>query len=373
MPPLQRPRPVQLHRPVDDILRGLGREQLPHRHPPGHVRATGVVRGGRRTDHQPSRLDPHRHLGDLVGHSLEVPQLAAERVPLGRPVEGRVQCGLRHPDGKGTDTRPEPIERPHRDTEPPAGLPDDVLGPDGHTVEGERPNGMRRQHVEGLTTEPGPIGGHEKRGDATRPRLPGTSEHRVEVGLGSIGDPTLLPHEPPATPTATTDPSTRIRARSTTDTRTTSTTTTDTRTPTTAPIRYRPQPQRRRIRPRPRLAQRERRNHPPRPHPRQPPLPLTRTPVPMHGIRPQPLKRERGLRLGAAVRQRLPHLAEFDGAVREQPFQQAPLTELGDKGTVDPAGLPLLRERTEDFRGQCAQVGTPHGVHPLSLDHIAHC
>ena len=81
----QRPRAVQLDGRVDDVLRGLGGQQLRHRGAPRDTVGPFVVRRRRRVHHQPGRLRAHRHLGDLVGQvfALMVLTVAAAEAAIG--------------------------------------------------------------------------------------------------------------------------------------------------------------------------------------------------------------------------------------------------------------------------------------------------
>ena len=79
-----------------------------------------------------------------------------------------------------------------------ARLAKDVLARDIHTVELEAPDRVRRKQVLVLTGQAVGAPGDGERGDPLgRPR-----EHGVDVGLGRMGDPQLLPGEPIPGPVA---------------------------------------------------------------------------------------------------------------------------------------------------------------------------
>ncbi len=113
--------------------------------------------------------------------------------------DSRVQRGLRHADGERTDTGPEQVERSHRHREAVVQLTEQLPRPHRHAVEGQPADRVRRQHVQVLAGQAGSVARDDERADATgtrvgcRPR-----EHRVEVGLGGVGDPRLLAGQPPS-------------------------------------------------------------------------------------------------------------------------------------------------------------------------------
>ena len=95
-----------------------------------------------------------RHLGELVRDGLELGERPAERFPRGGVRDGGVERRLRHPDAEGSDTRPEEIERFHRDLEATVDLAEHLHGLDADAVEVEPPDRVRRDQLDCLARKP---------------------------------------------------------------------------------------------------------------------------------------------------------------------------------------------------------------------------
>ncbi len=313
---------MDLHRLVDDPLRGLGREQLGHRGAPGDLRGrrAGVVRRGGRPDEQPCGLGAGRHLGQRVLDRLLPDQDVAVDLTGQRPVEGGVERGLGHPDRERAHARAEQVEGAHRHREPAADLAQDVGRGDPDPVEVQPPDRVRGQQVERFTGESVGVARHGEGGDAPGPVGPGPREHGVDVGLGCVGDPGLLAVQPPR-PVA---------------------------------VGGRGQGQGRGVRPGAGLREREGGDGGAGHDPGDPALHQRRRTGLEDRIAAQPLQGQRGLGLGRDGRQRLAQQAELQrrgvagrlvGGAAEESAEQPVLAERGEQRPVDGAVDRLDREQ----------------------------
>lgn len=312
---------VQLDGGVDDVLGGLGGEELRHRGALRHVGGARVVRRRGRVDHEAGRLGAQGEIGHLVRDRLEVLQLAAERVAPGGVGERRVERGLRHADGEGADTRAEEVQGGHGDAEAAVRFAEHVVGGDRDRVEVEGADGVRGQHVQGGAGESGAVGGDQERGDSARSGVRGrTGEDGVEVGLGGVRDPGLLADEAPAS----------------------------------GAVGLGAQCEGRGVGAGARLAEREGRDGGAVTDARQPVRALGVGAVRVHGVRAQPLEGERGLGLRAGAGEGLAHQAQVEGPGAEQPFQKAEPAELGDERPVHLPRFALLGKGREPLGGERA-------------------
>jgi hypothetical protein len=105
---------------------------------------------------------------------------------------------LRHPDAEGADTRPEEVERLHRDREAAVGVAQHLDGLHSDAVEVEPADGMRRDQFERLPREAVAVARDGERGDPLRAVVGGAGEDAVDVSLRRVGDPGLRPGQPVA-------------------------------------------------------------------------------------------------------------------------------------------------------------------------------
>ena len=159
-----------------------------------------VVGPGGVVDEEAGGLGPGGHVGQRVGHRLEVGDGAAERPPLARhgPRPGRAPLRpsprrrRRRSGGTGPASAWPPGSR--RSTSPRTSP-----GPTGHAVEDEPADGVGGEHLDRLAGEAGGVAGHDEGGDAPGAGVGGgAGEDGVEVGVGGVGDPGLLPCQAPA-------------------------------------------------------------------------------------------------------------------------------------------------------------------------------
>ena len=134
-----------------------------------------------------------------MGDGLEVGDGAAECPPCPGVGHRLVERRFGHPDGKGADTRAEQVERPHRHPESGVDVAEDVAGAHRDAVEDEPSDGVGGEHVDRLAGEAGGVAGNDEGGHAPGAGVgAGAGEDRVDVGVGGVGDPRLLPRESPA-------------------------------------------------------------------------------------------------------------------------------------------------------------------------------
>ena len=106
---------VDLDGGIDHELGSFGGKQFGGGgHPGQSLPVPAVVSAGGLIHHQPGRIDPHRHVRELVGDTLEAGQRLAECFPGGRMGNRQLQSPLCHPDREGSHRGPEEIKGPHR-------------------------------------------------------------------------------------------------------------------------------------------------------------------------------------------------------------------------------------------------------------------
>ena len=167
--------------------------------PRSRLAAFGARR--RRVDHQPGRLDLHRHVGQHELHTLELADALVKLLALLGICDRSVQCALRDAHRLRADGRAGVVQRRQRGLEPGAGLADDPVAGDAAVLEVQLRGGraldaelaLLRPDREALV-----VLVHHERRDAVGALLGiGRRHHRVPGRLAAVGDPRLAAVENP--------------------------------------------------------------------------------------------------------------------------------------------------------------------------------
>ena len=177
-------------RAIDDVLRGLGGEQLGHGHLDGGAGRAVIAQVGRAQGEQAGRVDRGRHVGELVARDLLVDEPAAEHLALLRPGQGLLQADTGKAVGPGGQENALAVEVEHD------GLEALVLGAHqvGHrhaAVVEVQGGGVRTQPAHLLQSCLGEAGCafvHQQQRHPAGARPAGANGHGVEVGSHPRGD-----------------------------------------------------------------------------------------------------------------------------------------------------------------------------------------